>query len=166
MLVQAIELERTLTRQEFDLSMRKEKEAVTRKAGGSHVSFMSPGGSRFDRSSSSSMHSKMVPDRDIHRCMDGLEESMKLILAALKIPQVDVVPPPNVQLEARAASSSAENLDKDNIVTEPGSNNGGEKMKKGLKIGDIVYSGKVCCNGLRRIIIVMFKLWCFCARCL
>jgi hypothetical protein len=29
----------------------------------------------------------MVPDRDIHRCMDGLEESMKLILAALKIPQ-------------------------------------------------------------------------------
>ena len=96
MLVQAIELERTLIRQEFDLSMRKEKEAVTKKAGGSHVSSMSLGGSRFDHSSPSSMYSKMVPDRDIHRRMDGLEESMKLILAALKILQVDVVPPPNV----------------------------------------------------------------------
>ena len=149
MLVQAIELERTLTRQEFDLSMRKEKEAMTRKAGGSHVSSMSPGGSRFDRSSPSSMHSKMVPDRDIHKRMDGLEESLKLILAALKIPQVDGVPPPNVQGEARAASSSAENPDKDNIFTEPGTDNGGEKMKNDLKIDDVVHSGKVCCSGPR-----------------
>jgi hypothetical protein len=98
MLVHAIELERTLTRQEFDLSMRKEKEVVTRKACGSHVSSMSPGGSRFDRNSPSSMHSKMVPDRDIHRRMDGLEESLKLILDALKIPQADAIPPPNVQV--------------------------------------------------------------------
>jgi hypothetical protein len=103
MLVQVIELERTLTQQEFDLSMRKKKEVVTRKTGGSHVSSMSPRGSRFDRSSPSSMHSKMVPDRDIYRRMDGLEESLKLILDALKIPQADAVPPPNVQVELQAA---------------------------------------------------------------
>jgi hypothetical protein len=77
---------RNLTRQELDLSMRKEKEAITRKASGNYVSSMSPGGSRFDRSSPSNNFSKMVPDRDIHRRMDGLEESMKLILVALKIP--------------------------------------------------------------------------------
>jgi hypothetical protein len=53
--------------------------------------------------------------------------------------------------------ATQQNLDKDNIVTEPGSDSGGEKMKKGLKIGDIVYSSrKVCCNNLRHIIIVMF----------
>ena len=154
MLVQAIELERTLTRQEFDLSMRKEKEAMTRKAGGSHVSSMSPGGSKFDRNSPSSMHSKMVPDTDIHRRMDGLKDSMKLILVALKIPQVDVVPPPNVQLEAGAASSSLENLDKDNIVPKFGNDSGGEEMKNKLKIDDVVSSEKVCCSGLRHIITV------------
>lgn len=152
MLVQAIELERTLTRQEFDLSMRKEKEVVTRKAGGSHVSSMSPRGSRFDRSSPSSIHSKMVSNRDIHGRMDRLEESLKLILAALKIPQADAVPPPNVQVEGGAASSSAENVDKDNIVPERGNDNGREKMTNELKIDDVVCSENVCCRGLRHII--------------
>jgi hypothetical protein len=40
--------------------MRKEKEAIIRKASGNYVSSMSPGGSKFDRSSPSNNFSKMV----------------------------------------------------------------------------------------------------------
>ena len=68
------------------------------------------GGSRIDRGSLSSRQSKMGSDRDIHKRIDGLEENMKFILAALKIGQGGSAPPPPVA-GAGATSSSADNVD-------------------------------------------------------
>jgi len=78
------------------------------------------GGSRIDRGSLSSRQSKMGSDRDIHKRIDGLEENMKLILAALKIGQGGSAPPPPVA-GAGATSSSADNVDEDS---------GGDTMKE------------------------------------
>ena len=69
------------------------------------------GGSIIDRGSLSSRQSKMGSDRDIHKRIDGLEENMKLILAALKIDQRASAPPPTVA-GAGATSSSADNVEK------------------------------------------------------
>jgi hypothetical protein len=69
------------------------------------------GGSRIDRGSLSSRQSKMGSDRDIHKRIDGLEENMKLILAALKIDQRGSAPPPSVA-RAGDTSSSADNVEK------------------------------------------------------
>jgi hypothetical protein len=85
--------------------------------------------------------------------MDGLEENMKLILVALKILKVDKAPLLTVQRDARAASSSAKNLGKDNNVTECGSDSGG-----GGNEGRSEY-WRYCCSGNRYIIIVLLKLW-------
>ena len=83
------------------------------------------GGSRYDRGSLSSRQSKMGSDRDIHKRMDGLEENMKLILAALKIEHGGSVPPPTVEPGAGATSSSADNVEKG-----CGGDSGGTTMKE------------------------------------
>ena len=51
----------------------------------SHIFSGSQGGARVDLSSSSSRVSNAGEDRDLHKRMLGLEESMKLIMDALKV---------------------------------------------------------------------------------
>ena len=53
------------------------------------MSSASHGGSRVDRSSPSSRVSNMEQDQDLHTRMARLEESMKLVLVALNIGQVE-----------------------------------------------------------------------------
>lgn len=80
----------------------------------------------------------MGSDRDIHKRMDGLEENMKLILAALKIEHVGSAPPPTVEPRAGATSSSAENIEKGS-----GSDSGGDKTKVDESSGDGISSKEV-----------------------
>lgn len=102
------------------------------------ANLMEQRGSRYESTSPCSRQSKMVPDRDIYRRMEGLEENMKLILAALKIDHVGSAPSPTVEPVARAASSSTENMD-----NRSGNDSGAEKMKVDLSSGDVISSQKV-----------------------
>lgn len=68
---------------------------------------------------SSIRRSNMDEDLDLLKHMDGLEESMKLIMVTLNIQGVNNQRAKNVNFGALGGSSIAENLVKDNTPAKP-----------------------------------------------
>ena len=70
--------------------LQSRREEAKRRANTSHMSSGSRGKARVDLSSPLSRVSNAGDDRDLHKRMLGLEESMKLIMVALKIGGVEI----------------------------------------------------------------------------
>jgi hypothetical protein len=81
-------LERAPTGSEFEADLQPLREEGKRLAGMSHMSSGCRGGARVNLDSPSSRVSNVGENRDLHKRMLGLEESIKLIMAALKIGNV------------------------------------------------------------------------------
>ena len=82
-------MERAPTRLEIEAEFQSRREDAKRRADTNHMSSGSQGGARVDLSSPSSRVSNADEDCDLHKRMLGLEESLKLIMAALKIGGVE-----------------------------------------------------------------------------
>ena len=81
-------MERAPTGSEFEAHLQPRREEEKRQASMSHMSSGSRGRARLDLDSPSSRVSNVGENRDLHKRMLGLEESIKLIMAALKIGNV------------------------------------------------------------------------------
>lgn len=83
------------------------------------MSDASHGRGKINQSSLSSRVSNMCEDQNLLKRMHGLEESMKLIMAALNIGGVDNQGAKNENFGALVGSSIVENLVKDNTHAKP-----------------------------------------------
>lgn len=81
-------MERAPTGSEFEAHLQPRREEEKRQASMSHMSSGSRGRARLDLDSPSSRVSNVGENRNLHKRMLGLEESIKLIMAALKIGNV------------------------------------------------------------------------------
>ena len=71
---------------------------------------------KIDRNSLSNHLLNMGQDQDLHTCMEGLENNMKLLLAALKIAGVEKIWIGKQNIEIHVANNLAENPKKDNSL--------------------------------------------------
>ena len=82
---QTCELERASTRSDIEMKLKQRREDAVWKAGKSYMSDDSRRGAKADVGSPSSRVFHVDEDRGLLKQMEGLEESMKLNMAALNI---------------------------------------------------------------------------------
>ena len=97
------------TRSEIEAELQSRREDAVRRAGKSHLTDGSRGGGKVDLSSPSSHVSNAGVDRDLHKRILGLEENMKLIMAALKIGGVGSSDTAKEDIGAVGEASNVEN---------------------------------------------------------
>lgn len=111
-------MERTPNRKKIEIELQLRREHAIRKARNSHVSDGSHGGGKTDIGSPSSRVSHMGEDRGLLKRMDGLEESMKLIMAALNIEGMENRRTTKEDVGATGGNTYTGNLMKDNTDVE------------------------------------------------
>ena len=116
---QSCELERAPTRSDIEMELKQRRDDAARKAGKSHVSDGSRGGAKADVGSPSSRVSHMGEDRGLLARMEGLEESMKLIMAALNIGGKENRKNTNEDIGAGAGYNLTGNLVNESSDVEP-----------------------------------------------
>jgi hypothetical protein len=112
LLLQALELERSPTREEIEHELARVKGAGKRKVGSMDISDMSASASKQQERSPSSQVSKISTERDLHARIGGLEENMKLILQHLRIGEVKAT-------EANTAKEDMTNADNSVGAVDP-----------------------------------------------
>jgi len=125
-----VKLERTPTLEEIEVELQLRKDDAIRKAGKSHMSDGSRGGGKVDLGSPSSLVSHMGEDRGLLKRMDGLQESMKLIMTTLNIGGVENRRTRNEDVGTTSRSTHTGNLVKDNTDVESYINCTQPKMMK------------------------------------
>ena len=116
---QSCELERAPTRSDIEMELKLRREDAARKAGKSHVSDGSRGVGIADYGSPSSRVSHMGEDRGLLKRMEGLEESMKLIMAALNIGGMENRRTTNEDVGAAGGNTHTGDVVKDSTDVEP-----------------------------------------------
>ena len=109
----------TPTRSEIEMELQLRRDHAIRNIGKSHVLDGSCRGDKADLGSSSSRVSHIGKDHDLLKRMDGLEESMKLIIAALNIKGMENRKTTNEDVGAAGENIYTGNLMNDNTDVEP-----------------------------------------------
>lgn len=92
------------------MELQRRKGDETQKAGTSHMYVVSCRGSKFEYNSLSNRLSNMGQDKDLHTRMEGLDNSIKLILTILIIVGVESTRIGKQNIETHIAKNFTENL--------------------------------------------------------